>query len=73
MLRDPPLQYGRAIALLQNSFNDIARPLAHLSIDAPHILAQQADAEKREADEQEHDAEQREQAFGFRTDEDASR
>ncbi len=53
--------------LLQNRLHQVARPLAHLRIDAPDVFTQKADAEQRHADQQKRQAEQREQAFRLGT------
>ena len=46
--------------------------MAHLLVDASDVFAQQANAEQRDADQEEHQREQGEQAFRFRADNQAA-
>src|SRR3989338_5647390 len=58
--------------LFQHRFDQIARPMAHLLVDAPDVFAEQTDAEQRDTDQEEHQCEQREQALCFRADHQAA-
>ena len=57
---------------LQNRRHHVARPLAHLLIDAAHILPNNAETNQQHPDQEERNAEQGKHALRFRTDYEAA-
>ena len=57
--------------LLQDGLHHVARPAAHLLVDAADIFADQADAEQDHAEQEEVDGKQRKQALDLGAEQDA--